>query len=865
MSVILETTLGDLIFDLYTEERPNSCKNFLKLCKMKYYNFCLFHSIRRNFIAQSGDPTGKGKGGESIYGLAYGEQSKYFPLELKPRIKHKNRGIISFVNNGNNAHGSQFFITLGESLDFLDGKHTVFGQLAEGFDVLEKLNESICDEKHRPFQDVRISHTIVLEDPFDDPKGLLFPDRSPELSNEQLDSGMIGANEAIDETAGKTKNDIEKELEDKDLQIGTKILETIGDIDDAEMKPPENVLFVCKLNPVTNADDLQIIFSRFGNIVSCEIIKDQKTGDSLCFGFVEFEKIEDCEKAYFKMDNVLIDDRRIHVDFCQSVAKLKWKKSENFKKKRMEHEEEIKRVNHGYKLSNGKKRQNEHDDGYSMVFEDNYTSSKGPSKKYEQPIYNTSMERSRSRNYQGSSPKKSLRDKSPSPPPIKTKRGSPTSTGYQSQPNKRSQHHSLSPPCKSTKKRSQQHSFSRSPSSPTKPKKKQQMTTRSSSEDQYIGVAKNNKIRLQKGDKHNGRRKSKSRSPGNYTSEKSRGRETLRTAGKISLKSNMKVHDSADRSSDDDIKAPLPPKKNFIAKKAHKNTPSDSGESDASSDRTANYSRKLSGRNSRQSSPVLKRSSKNVIKREWHSGVDEKRDRLSVGRDQTAPNKKSSQSKSLDNSNSKNNKLGKQRQRSSSPSSDRGVSSSKKSNPRKRFSSGSSDDERASSKKPSAKSKPKKKIETKKKYASSSSDESGSSASSSEDEKPIKKKSKKAQTPPPPKKKTNVTEKSRQYNEDNGSDQEHNPPLKKTARKKRYSSSPSQPPKKTTKNMSNKQQQIAEKPMKKQKPRRDYSDDESSSNSDSGRKKKSSAKKPAKDVKKKAVKQKRYSLESDSN
>merc|ERR1712013_542057 len=85
-------------------------------------------------------------------------------------------------------------------------------------------------------------------------------------------------------------------------------------------------------NPVTKAEDLKIIFSRFGKIKSCEILKDYKTGDSLCYGFAEFKDVESCEKAYFKMDNVLIDDRRIHVDFCQSVGKHN-KTFKNFTKK----------------------------------------------------------------------------------------------------------------------------------------------------------------------------------------------------------------------------------------------------------------------------------------------------------------------------------------------------------------------------------------------------------------------------------------------------------------------------------------------------------------------------------------------------
>merc|ERR1712037_952808 len=84
-------------------------------------------------------------------------------------------------------------------------------------------------------------------------------------------------------------------------------------------------LFVCKLNPVTCDDDLEIIFGRFGKVIQCEVIRDRVSGESLQYAFVEFEDREACEKAYFKMDNVLIDDRRIHVDFSQSVSRFRWK------------------------------------------------------------------------------------------------------------------------------------------------------------------------------------------------------------------------------------------------------------------------------------------------------------------------------------------------------------------------------------------------------------------------------------------------------------------------------------------------------------------------------------------------------------
>lgn len=72
MSVVIETTLGDITVDLFLVDRPRACLNFLKLCKMKYYNFNLFHTISRGFIAQTGDPTGTRTGGESIFGVLDG-------------------------------------------------------------------------------------------------------------------------------------------------------------------------------------------------------------------------------------------------------------------------------------------------------------------------------------------------------------------------------------------------------------------------------------------------------------------------------------------------------------------------------------------------------------------------------------------------------------------------------------------------------------------------------------------------------------------------------------------------------------------------------------------------------------------------
>merc|ERR1719385_420286 len=122
-----------------------------------------------------------------------------------------------------------------------------------------------------------------------------------------------------------TEAEMNEVIAEKEAKARAAILTIVGDLPDEDVAPPENVLFVCKLNPVTCDDDLEIIFGRFGKVIQCEVIRDRVSGESLQYAFVEFEDREACEAAYFKMDNVLIDDRRIHVDFSQSVSKYRWK------------------------------------------------------------------------------------------------------------------------------------------------------------------------------------------------------------------------------------------------------------------------------------------------------------------------------------------------------------------------------------------------------------------------------------------------------------------------------------------------------------------------------------------------------------
>ncbi|KAK1066077.1 Peptidyl-prolyl cis-trans isomerase-like 4 [Friedmanniomyces endolithicus] len=348
MSVLLETSAGDITIDLLVNDAPKCCENFLKLCKIKYYNYSPIYQVQPNFSFQTGDPIGPeakdSDGGTSIWGLPDGATKRAsrpdkaaFRPEFASKRKHAERGTVSMATTPSKANpeerlaGSQFVITLGDNLEQLDGKAAIFGEVAEGFDALEKINTAFIDHSGRPLQDIRILHTVILDDPYDDPPGFVEPPSSPMPSAEQRATVRIAYDEVLEEQHDAEQ--MEKLRREREARAQALTLELIGDLPFAGVTPPEQILFVCKLNPVTRDEDLELIFSRFGKILSCEVIRDRKTGDSLQYAFIEFATKEDCERAYFKMQGVLIDDHRIHVDFSQSVSKLSndWRSSTNSK------------------------------------------------------------------------------------------------------------------------------------------------------------------------------------------------------------------------------------------------------------------------------------------------------------------------------------------------------------------------------------------------------------------------------------------------------------------------------------------------------------------------------------------------------
>jgi peptidyl-prolyl cis-trans isomerase-like 3 len=120
MSVTLHTSVGDIKIQVFCEQVPKTAENFLALCASGYYIGVEFHRNIKGFMAQTGDPTGTGKGGQSIWGTEFED-------EIVSSLKHSKRGIVSMANKGPNTNRSQFFITYDKQ-SHLDGKHTVFGK-----------------------------------------------------------------------------------------------------------------------------------------------------------------------------------------------------------------------------------------------------------------------------------------------------------------------------------------------------------------------------------------------------------------------------------------------------------------------------------------------------------------------------------------------------------------------------------------------------------------------------------------------------------------------------------------------------------------------------------------------------------------
>lgn len=142
--VVIETNKGKIEARLFVDAAPKACENFAGLAEKGYYNGTIFHRVIRGFMIQGGDPQGTGTGGQSIWG-------KPFEDEVSGGKKFDHKGILAMANAGPNTNGSQFFITTAKT-PWLNGKHTIFGEVVSGYKTVEKIENTKTGDGDKPVE-----------------------------------------------------------------------------------------------------------------------------------------------------------------------------------------------------------------------------------------------------------------------------------------------------------------------------------------------------------------------------------------------------------------------------------------------------------------------------------------------------------------------------------------------------------------------------------------------------------------------------------------------------------------------------------------------------------------------------------------
>jgi cyclophilin family peptidyl-prolyl cis-trans isomerase len=150
-TAVMHTNHGDITVELFDEEAPKTVENFKKLAGDNFYNGVIFHRVIKEFMIQGGDPTGTGRGGPG------------YTFEDEFNDHKVVRGALAMANAGPNTNGSQFFIVTTDEAPWLDGKHTVFGHVVDGMDVVDKIESSETDQNDKPRDEARIEQVSFQE------------------------------------------------------------------------------------------------------------------------------------------------------------------------------------------------------------------------------------------------------------------------------------------------------------------------------------------------------------------------------------------------------------------------------------------------------------------------------------------------------------------------------------------------------------------------------------------------------------------------------------------------------------------------------------------------------------------------------
>lgn len=147
-TAVLETNQGIIKIELMPEVAPKACENFTKLIEKGYYDGIIFHRVIKGFMIQGGDPTGTGMGGESMWGSPFED-------EVSSNVQFDSPGILAMANAGPNTNGSQFFITTAPT-PWLNIRHTIFGKVVSGYDVVEKIENIPTGASDKPVTEQKI-------------------------------------------------------------------------------------------------------------------------------------------------------------------------------------------------------------------------------------------------------------------------------------------------------------------------------------------------------------------------------------------------------------------------------------------------------------------------------------------------------------------------------------------------------------------------------------------------------------------------------------------------------------------------------------------------------------------------------------
>ncbi|MCW8817321.1 MAG: peptidylprolyl isomerase [Ignavibacteriaceae bacterium] len=151
---IINTNMGKIEIELFADKTPKTFENFVGLAEKGYYKGVIFHRVIDKFMIQGGDPTGTGRGGESIWG-------KPFEDEIVKSLVFDKPGYLAMANAGPNTNGSQFFITVVPT-SWLNGKHTIFGQVINGMDVVYAISKVATNKAdNKPLKDVVIEYVTI--------------------------------------------------------------------------------------------------------------------------------------------------------------------------------------------------------------------------------------------------------------------------------------------------------------------------------------------------------------------------------------------------------------------------------------------------------------------------------------------------------------------------------------------------------------------------------------------------------------------------------------------------------------------------------------------------------------------------------